>query len=81
MKYVAWLEDLYDRAVFVVGRFQAIHGLMQMRIELLSDRIDSLNAELGEVLDELFIDELETPCCKPRTPSPGALPAHARTHR
>jgi hypothetical protein len=60
MKYVARLEDLHDRAVFVVGGFQAIHGLMQMRIELLSDRIDALSPELGEVFDELLVDQLKT---------------------
>src|SRR6267378_3537902 len=59
VKYVARLKDLKDRAVLAVFRFGAIHGLMQMGIERLADRIEALDAEFCQVIEELFVDELE----------------------
>jgi len=59
MKYIAWLKNLKDRAVLVVFRFGAIHGLMQMGIERLADRIEALDAEFCQVIEELLVDELE----------------------
>src|SRR6267378_6735692 len=59
VKYVAGLKDLEDRAVVVVFRFGAIHGLMQMGIERLADRIEALDAEFCQVIEELLVDELE----------------------
>src|ERR1700675_4044758 len=59
VKNVAGLKDLQDRAVFVIDGFSAIHRLMEMRIERLAERIGTLNAEAGDVIDELFVNELE----------------------
>ena len=56
VKYIARLKDLKDRAIVVVFRFGAIHGLMQVRIERLADRIDALDAEFSQVIEELLVD-------------------------
>src|SRR6266446_4390326 len=59
VKYIARLKDLKDRAVLVVFRFGAIYGLMQMRIERFAERIEALDAEFCEVIEELLVDEFE----------------------
>src|SRR6266436_8840997 len=59
VKNIAWLKDLKDRAVVEVFRFGAIHGLMQMGIERLADRIEALDAEFCQVIEELLVDKLE----------------------
>jgi hypothetical protein len=50
VKKISWLKDLQDGAIFVLGRFGAIHGLMQVRIELLSGWIETLDPQLGDVV-------------------------------
>src|SRR6266850_1776735 len=59
VKNIAGLKDLKDRAVVEVFRFGAIHGLMQMGIERLANRIESLDAEFCQVIEELLVDKLE----------------------
>jgi hypothetical protein len=60
VKNVAGLIDLQDRAVFGLIGFRAIDGLMQVRIEMLAKRFDALHTELGDVVQELLVDQLET---------------------
>src|ERR1700719_4853706 len=60
VEYVAGLIHLQDGAVFGLVGFRAIDCLMKMRIEMLADRLDALDAELGEVVEELLVDQLET---------------------
>src|SRR6266446_10520685 len=59
VKNIARLKDLKDRAVVMVFRFGAIHGLMQMGIERLAHWIESFDAEFCQVIEELLVDELE----------------------
>src|SRR5580704_20863 len=59
MKNVSRLEDLQNRAVFLLDGFGAVHRLMKMRIKLLAERIDAFDAEPRDVVDELLVDELE----------------------
>src|SRR4029077_11512406 len=59
VKNIARLKHLKDRAVVVVFRFGAIHGLMQMGIERLADRIEALDAEFCQVIEKLLVDKLE----------------------
>src|SRR6266446_7590020 len=59
VKNIARLKDLEDRAIVVVFRFGAIHGLMQMGIERLVDRIEAFDAEFCQMIEELLVDELE----------------------
>ena len=60
VKNVAGLEHLQDFAVFCVIRFGAVHGLVQVRIETLAERLNALHAKLGKVVQELLVDQLET---------------------
>ena len=53
------LKDLENGAVFLVGGFGTINSLMQMRIERQGERIDALDTELGEVVDQLLVNEFE----------------------
>src|ERR1700722_14436653 len=59
MEEIAGLEHLQDGAVFMNCGFGAIHGLMEMRIKLFAERIDALDAEASDVVDELLVDKLE----------------------
>src|SRR6266403_4472584 len=59
VKNIARLKDLEDRAVVEVFRFGAIHGLMQMGIERLANRIEALDAKFCQVIEELLVDKLE----------------------
>ena len=59
VKNIARLKYLQNRAVILLGRFGAVHRLMEMRIELLADRIDALHAKAREVVHELLVNELE----------------------
>src|ERR1700722_1505862 len=59
VKNVAWLKNLQNRAVFVLHCLGAIHRLMKMRIKGLAKRIDAFDAEPGDVVNELLVDELE----------------------
>ena len=59
MKNVAGLKNLQDGAVFVLDGFGAVHRLMEMRIEGLAERVGPLDAEAGDVIDELLVDQLE----------------------
>src|ERR1700674_1750245 len=57
---ISWLKDLKDGAVFVVGRFGAVHRLMQMRIKRFSGWLDAFYAEARQIVQQLFVDQLET---------------------
>jgi hypothetical protein len=59
VKYVSRLKDLQDRAVLVLDGFGAVHRLVEMRIEGLAKRVDALDPEAREVIDELLVDQLE----------------------
>src|SRR5579859_2437390 len=59
MKNITRLKNLQNRAVFMLDGFGAVHGLVEMRIKLFAERIDALDAEPGEVVHELLVDELE----------------------
>src|SRR5258708_21991634 len=60
MKYVTRLINLQDGTVLGFVGLDTIHRLMQMWVETLAGRVDALDAELGEIVQELFVDELET---------------------
>src|SRR5258708_13200355 len=60
MEYVTGLIHLQDGAVLGVVGLRAIDRLMKMRIEMLADRLDALDTQLGEVVEELLVDQLET---------------------
>jgi hypothetical protein len=60
VKYVARLIYLQDGAVLGFVGFHPIHRLMQMRVETLAGRVNALDAELGKVIEELLVDQLET---------------------
>jgi hypothetical protein len=53
------LECLHYGSVFVLGRLQPIHGLMLMWVERLPDWIDPLGAELGDVFEQLLVNQLK----------------------
>ena len=55
---VAGLENLKNGAVSMLGRFRAIHGLMEMRIKRFSGGIDAFDAQAGEIVEKLFVDQL-----------------------
>src|ERR1700720_34534 len=59
VKNVSGLKHLQDRAVLVLDGFGTVHRLIEMRIEGLAQRIDTFNAEAGDVIDELLVDQLE----------------------
>src|ERR1700680_3187894 len=59
VKKVTRLKNLQNRALVFVRGFRAIHGLMQMRIESHTQRIDSLRAKLRNIVNQLFVNELE----------------------
>ena len=60
VKDVAGLKRFEDEAVGMLGRFGAVHGLVEVRVKRLSDGVDPLNAKLRDVVEQLLVDELET---------------------
>ena len=56
---VAGLENLKDDAVGVLGRFRPLHGLVEMRIKGFSGGINTLDAEASQIVEQLFVDNLE----------------------
>ena len=67
---LAQLSDLFIRqfaiepeVLYMDEPFGSLDALtrLQMRIELLPKRIDTLNSKLGQVIDELPVDQLEPP--------------------
>ena len=46
VKDVPGLKDFENRSVLLVGGFGAVHGLVQMWIERLAERVDTFYAEL-----------------------------------
>ena len=59
MKRISRLECFQNGAIFPVGRFGPIHGLMPMRIKTVTDGIKSFRSELGHVIQKLPVDQLE----------------------
>ena len=59
VKNIARLEYLKNGAVFVLRRFRAVHGLMEVRVKGLADRVNALDAEPGNVVEKLLVDELK----------------------
>ena len=57
---VAWLEDLQDRAVGMLCGDSAIHGLMKVRIERLTEGIDAFGTQARQVVQKLLVDEFKT---------------------
>src|SRR5215472_4897113 len=60
VKDIAGLEDLKNRAVFFLGCLRTIDCLMEVRVEWLAYRVGALRSQLGDVLQKLFVDQLET---------------------
>src|SRR5207245_227005 len=60
VKNVAGLENLKNGAIFVLADFLAVHSLVKMRIKRLADRVDAFRAELRDIVEQLFVDKLET---------------------
>ena len=60
VKDVSGLINLEDCAFLGVIGLRALDRLMKMRIEALTDRLDALHAEFGEIIDELLVNQLET---------------------
>ena len=60
VKNVAGLENLKNGAIFVLAGFLAVHSLVKMRIKRLADRVDAFRAELRDIVEQLFVDKLET---------------------
>src|SRR6266852_2703717 len=59
VKEIARLKGFKDNAVFVLGGFGAVHGLVEMRVELLADGVEALDAEAREIFEQLLVDQLE----------------------
>jgi hypothetical protein len=59
VKNISGLKNLQDRAIGVLCGFGTIEGLVQVRIERLSERISSLGSELRNVVQKLFVNQLE----------------------
>lgn len=59
VKDVAGLIDFQNGAIGMFLGLGTIHSLVKMRIEGLALRVDAFGAEAREVVNKLFVDELE----------------------
>ena len=57
---VAGLEDLKNCAVGVVWRFRAVERLVKVRVKGLTNGIEALRSEPGDVVEQLLVDQLES---------------------
>jgi len=59
VKYVPGLIHSEDGAIGMIRGFRAVHGLVQMRIERLTQRVNPLRAESRQMLEKLLVNQLK----------------------
>jgi len=60
MEDVAGLEDLKNCAVSVVRRFGAVERLVKVWVKGLTNGIEALRSEPGDVVEQLLVDQFKT---------------------
>ena len=60
VKTVAGLEDVQHGAVGMIGGFDPLEGLMDVRVEALPDGVEALETQTLESVPELAVNQLET---------------------